>query len=95
MVNYQPAKAWDIRDTGSTSGSGRSPGGGQAIHSSILAWRISWTEEPGGLQSMRLQRVRHFHGASQEPRARIPQENRNGFTDLEKELMVAQGKDGQ
>ena len=26
-------------------------------HSSILAWRISWTEEPGGLQSMGLQRV--------------------------------------
>ena len=31
---------------------GRSPGGGVATHSSILAWRISWTEEPGGLQSM-------------------------------------------
>ena len=30
-----------------------------ATHSSILAWRISWTEEPGGLQSMRLQRVGH------------------------------------
>ena len=30
-----------------------------ATHSSILAWRISWTEEPGGLQSMGLQRVRH------------------------------------
>ena len=29
-----------------------------ATHSSILAWRISWTEEPGGLQSMDLQRVR-------------------------------------
>ena len=28
-----------------------------AIHSSILAWRISWTEEPGGLQSMGSQRV--------------------------------------
>ena len=28
-------------------------------HSSILAWRIPWTEEPGGLQSMALQRVRH------------------------------------
>ena len=28
-------------------------------HSSILAWRIPWTEEPGGLQSMRLQRVEH------------------------------------
>ena len=32
---------------------------GMAPHSSILAWRISWTEEPGGLQSMVLQRVRH------------------------------------
>ena len=30
-----------------------------ATHSSILAWKISWTEEPGGLQSMELQRVRH------------------------------------
>ena len=29
-----------------------------ATHSSILAWRIPWTEEPGGLQSMGLQRVR-------------------------------------
>ena len=31
---------------------------GMAIHSSILAWRIPWTEEPGGLQSMGSQRVR-------------------------------------
>ena len=30
-----------------------------ATHSSILAWRISWTEEPEGLQSMGSQRVRH------------------------------------
>ena len=30
-----------------------------ATHSSILAWEIPWTEEPGGLQSMKLQRVRH------------------------------------
>ena len=30
-----------------------------ATHSSILAWGISWTEEPGGLQFMGLQRVRH------------------------------------
>ena len=28
-------------------------------HSSILAWKISWTQEPGGLQSMGLQRVSH------------------------------------
>ena len=32
---------------------------GMATHSSILSWRIPWTEEPGTLQSMRLQRVRH------------------------------------
>ena len=30
-----------------------------ATHSSILAWKIPWTEEPGGLQSLGLQRVRH------------------------------------
>ena len=30
-----------------------------ATHSSVLAWRIPWTEEPGGLQSMGLQRVGH------------------------------------
>ena len=30
-----------------------------ATHPSILAWRIPWTEEPGGLQSMGSQRVRH------------------------------------
>ena len=33
---------------------------GMATHSSILAWRIPWTEEPGGLQSMGSQRVRHI-----------------------------------
>ena len=32
---------------------------GTATHSSILAWRIPWTEEPGRLQSMGLQRLRH------------------------------------
>ena len=32
---------------------------GMATHSSFLAWRISWTEEPGQLQSVGLQRVRH------------------------------------
>ena len=31
-----------------------------ATHSSILAWRIPWTEEPGGLQSMGSLRVRYF-----------------------------------
>ena len=32
---------------------------GMAIHPSIPAWRIPWTEEPGGLQSIESQRVRH------------------------------------
>ena len=32
---------------------------GMVIQSSILAWKILWTEEPGGLQSMELQRVIH------------------------------------
>ena len=32
---------------------------GMAAHSSILSWRIPWTEEPGGLQSMGSQRVGH------------------------------------
>ena len=32
---------------------------GMATHSSVLAWRIPWTEEPGGLQSMGSQGVRH------------------------------------
>ena len=32
---------------------------GMATHSSILAWRIPWTEEPGELQSMGSQRLRH------------------------------------
>ena len=32
---------------------------GMATHSSILAWKIPWTEEPGGLQSMWLQRAGH------------------------------------
>ena len=32
---------------------------GMVTHSSILAWRIQWTEEPDGLRSMGLQRVKH------------------------------------
>ena len=38
-------------DSGSIPGSGRSPGEGNGNHSSILAWRIPWTEKPGRLQS--------------------------------------------
>ena len=40
-------------DPGSISGSGRSPGEGNATHSSILAWRIPWTEKPNRTNSPR------------------------------------------
>ena len=46
-------------DPGSISVLERSPEKGMDTHSSILAWRIPWTEEPGELQSMELQRVGH------------------------------------
>ena len=52
VVKNPPANAGDIRGEGSIPGSGRSPEGGHATHFSILAWRIPWTEEPDGLQSM-------------------------------------------
>ena len=57
MVKNPPVYAGDIRDEGLIPGSGRSPGGGHGNFSSILAWKISWTEEPGGLQSMESQRI--------------------------------------
>ena len=49
----------NARNTSSIPGLGRSPEKEMATHSGILAWRIPWTEEPGGLQSTELQRVRH------------------------------------
>ena len=55
-VESPPANTGDL---GSIPGLGRSLEKGMATHSSILAWRIPWTEKPGSLQSMGLQRVRH------------------------------------
>ena len=57
MVKNLPANAGDIRGVGSIPGSERSTGGGMAAHPSILAWRIPWTEEPGGLWSVGSQGV--------------------------------------
>ena len=48
--------ACNVKDLDSILGLGRPFGGGVATHSSILAWRIPWTEEHGGLQSMGPQR---------------------------------------
>ena len=47
VVKYPPANARVTIDKGSIPGSGRSLGGGHETHTSILAWRIPWTEEPG------------------------------------------------
>ena len=54
VVKNLHATADDDGDRGLIPGWGKSP-----IHPRILAWRIPWTEEAGGLQSMRSQRVRH------------------------------------
>ena len=50
VVKNLPARAGDIKDVGSIPGLGRSPGGRHGSHSSILAWRIPWTKEPGRLR---------------------------------------------
>ena len=54
MVKNLPV---NVADVGSIPGLGRSPGEGNATHSSILPWRIPWTVELGELQSLGSQRV--------------------------------------
>ena len=59
------ASASNVVDLGSIPGLGRSPGELEMVtHSSILAWRIPWTEEPGRLQSTGSQRVGHDRATS-------------------------------
>ena len=59
VVKNLPGDAGNTRDMGSIPGSERSLEEERPTHSSILAWRIPRTEEPGGLQSTRSQRVGH------------------------------------
>ena len=59
MVKTPPANTGDIRDMGSILGWEDPLWEGIATHSSILAWRVPWTEEPGGLQSTGSQREGH------------------------------------
>ena len=59
VVKHPPANAEGAGVVGSVSGLGRSPGGGHGNPSSIHAWEIPWTEEPGGLQSTGSQRFGH------------------------------------
>ena len=59
VVKNLPENAGDTRDLVSILGLGRSLEQEMATYSSILGWKIPWTEEPGGLQSTWLQGVRH------------------------------------
>ena len=59
MLKNPAASAGDLGDAGSITGWDDPLEEGMATHSSILAWKIPRTEEPGGLQSMGLQRVGH------------------------------------
>ena len=59
VVKNSPANAGYIREVDLILGREDPLEEGMASHSSILAWSILWTEEPGGLQPMGSQRVRH------------------------------------
>ena len=59
MAQTVKESACNAGDLGSIPGSERSPGKGTATHSSILVWKLPWTKEPGGLQSMGWQGVGH------------------------------------
>ena len=59
VVKNPPANAGDLRDLGWSLDQEDPMEEAIATHSSILAWGIPWTEEPGGLWSIELQRVRH------------------------------------
>ena len=59
VVKNLPTNAGDTRDPGSTLVGEDSLEEEMATHSSILAWKIPWTEEPGRLQSIGLQRFGH------------------------------------
>jgi len=59
VVKNPLASAGDIKDRVQSLGQEDPLKKGMATHSSVLAWEIPRTEEPGGLQSIRLQRVRY------------------------------------
>ena len=59
-----PADAGDVRAVGSVPGSTSAPGGGHSNPPQSLPWRIPWTADPGGPQSMRSHRVRRLRPLS-------------------------------
>ena len=65
-VSDSKESACNAGELGLIPESGRSPEKGTATYSIILSWGIPWTEEPGGLQSMGLQRVGSNHETGHE-----------------------------
>ena len=59
VVKSQAANVGEVRSTRLIPGLKDPLEEGRAAHSSTLAWKIPWTEEPGGLQSIASHRVRH------------------------------------
>ena len=59
MVKHPLSNAEDTRDMSLIPGQKDLLEQEMATHSSILTWKIPWTEEPGGLQPMELQKVRY------------------------------------
>ena len=77
VVKNLPVNAGDTRDSGSSLGWKDPLKEEMVTHSSILAWRIPWTEEPGGLQFMGSQRIWHdwvhIHTYADSDRTRNPE----------------------
>ena len=59
MVKKPPANAEDARDMSSTPGLKRSPGGGNGNSLQYSSWKIPWTEDCDGIESMESQRTEH------------------------------------
>ena len=74
----------NARDAGSIPELERSPGEGNGNHSSILAWKIPWTEELARLQSMGSQRVRHNLPTKQQPPRPTAHEWERGLAGIER-----------
>ena len=71
MIKTLPASAEGARDTGSVPGLGRSPRIGDGNSLQYVAWEIPWTEEPGGLQSMGLPKVRPEFATKQQQQQQV------------------------
>ena len=89
MVKNVPADAEVGRDAGLIPGSGRSPGGGHDNPLQCSCLESPWTEEPGGLQSVEWQRVRHDRATSQHSTGECSCKNEGNTRSLKEVKLVA------